>query len=159
MAFAFQQPIRPDAPWLVFIQARERLLSAFHAWQRARPTEDVAPNPECASPIEKAFVRFSLAVDWITVPRRYWSELPHEDVNSAGQHELVVAILNSLEKRFRSLADLSPLPTDENAEEQLLSILEEHTKRFAAAAPSRQFARTRQQEDHTWPHDGSYSRG
>ncbi|GAA5831229.1 hypothetical protein JCM11251_007800 [Rhodosporidiobolus azoricus] len=163
----WQAPIKPHAPWLAFIGARSRLLSAFHAFERA--TREGPGPPPCAdaedknSAVSKAFVQFSLALDRITVPHAYWSDLPHEDVADGASHSVVIGRLNDLEKQFKLLASQRALPSfdDSNTEtalDGLLETLEKETELFASSSPCHLVARTQEGDTPQWPHDGSICR-
>ncbi|GAA5914264.1 hypothetical protein JCM6882_003672 [Rhodosporidiobolus microsporus] len=161
-----QEPIKPYAPWLTFLAARDRLLRAFHAFERAT-REGPGPSLEDAqaktAAVSSAFVQFSLALDKITVPHAYWSDLPHEDVSDGESHAVVLSMLNDLEKQFKLLTAQRALrsPDGEGVEDALVGLsrtLEKETALFSATAPCRHVARTYPDDSPRWPHNGSFSR-
>ncbi|GAA5857667.1 hypothetical protein JCM8547_004323 [Rhodosporidiobolus lusitaniae] len=177
-----KDPIRPNAPWPVFLAARLRVLQAFHAFERSTSrSREIQPNgveegDDVKERVGRAFKQLSLALDRVTVPHCYWSDLPHEDVTDETNHAALVAMLEDLEKRFLHLASptsslpssslSSPLPPSTSDSTSLasreavnlLELLEAHTEVFLACPPCRLVARTTQSEVPAWPHDGSYSR-
>ncbi|GAA5887398.1 hypothetical protein JCM5296_007126 [Sporobolomyces johnsonii] len=96
-----QEPIRPNAPWLTFLRARDALLGAFHAFDKSTLDDG---KTELEKRTGRAFVAFSLALDAITVPQLYWSDLPHEDVPDAESHAQVLRLLDELTTTMQAVA-------------------------------------------------------
>ncbi|BGP22049.1 hypothetical protein JCM10295v2_000926 [Rhodotorula toruloides] len=107
-----QASIRPEAPWRAFVEARFRLLNAFLDYRRLCLRTPGRSTPSSPSPadrqdgptLDKAFAKFSLALDAVTIPVGYWSEMPREDVGSDEAHRELLSCMQDLEERFRSLA-------------------------------------------------------
>ncbi|GAA6029889.1 hypothetical protein JCM8097_009155 [Rhodosporidiobolus ruineniae] len=161
---AIKEPVRSDCPWVLFLRARERLLQSFLAFERSPGIRSGEGRT-----LRESYLRFSLALDRITVPHEYWSDLPHEDVQDRATHEAVVGLLSDFERRFQLLSGrerVEVAPSAEEAQEgeaaalELAESLSKEADCFTASVPSRHVAPALSSEADIpqWPHDGPYSR-
>lgn len=112
-----QQPVRPDAPWLQFLDGRHPLLLAYQAVERARQAE--GPTSDSLDPLRKSFLHLTRVLDRITIPvevsspvcayvsdnidlrhLQYWSDRPHEALEGEGRHVRPVEGLAKLASAF-----------------------------------------------------------
>ncbi|POY70850.1 hypothetical protein BMF94_6263 [Rhodotorula taiwanensis] len=93
-----QQPVRPDAPWLQFLDGRYPLLLAYQAVERARQAE--GPTSDSLDPLRKSFLHLTRELDRITIPVEYWSDRPHEALEGEGRHVRPVEGLAKLASAF-----------------------------------------------------------
>lgn len=70
MSFCRQKDIRPDAPWLEFLDVRYRLLVAYQRHERGRRETKKSPTNAVSTRVElrTAFLQLSGALDQVTVP-------------------------------------------------------------------------------------------
>ncbi|BGP37086.1 hypothetical protein JCM10450v2_000994 [Rhodotorula kratochvilovae] len=160
--------IAPNAPWKTFIDARSRALSAFALVQDAKRQRPASPSSSSRDLLCKAYIRFSRALDRVTVPMQYWSELPHEDVKSGKSHAALLSVLDELEARLLRIAGVTPpepleIGGREESEEMLEELAEWVVEQAGLLEKQRTvsphaFARLIPNDPPAWPHDGSIPR-
>ncbi|GAA6048574.1 hypothetical protein NBRC10513_000650 [Rhodotorula toruloides] len=111
--------------------------------------------------LDKAFAKLSLALDAVTIPVGYWSEMPREDVGSDEAHRELLTFLQDLEERLRSLAQCACGEAVGNApitaaEAEICAMLNSRTKELAAHNPAGMhcFAKALPPDSPAWPVEG-----
>ncbi|GAA5873276.1 hypothetical protein JCM16303_001078 [Sporobolomyces ruberrimus] len=147
-----KNPLRPDAPWVAFIRARNDLLDAYHALYASDRAGKLSLIDH---EVRRAFVRFSLALDSVSTPHEWWSELPREAFEAEVTHAKLLGILVNLAASVRSLTahrkEVSRMRTVASELDEGLRWLQEQKRLACAKDPRSRLATT-----DAWPFDGSY---
>ncbi|BGO88750.1 hypothetical protein NBRC10512v2_000696 [Rhodotorula toruloides] len=113
------------------------------------------------STLDKAFATFSLALDSVTIPVGYWSEMPREDVGTQEAHRELLSFMQDLEERFRSLAqwvcgDAVGSASLMTAENDICELLNSRSQELAARNPAGMhcFAKALPPDSPAWPVEG-----
>ncbi|GAA5996422.1 hypothetical protein JCM5350_005466 [Sporobolomyces pararoseus] len=94
-----QHALRPDAPWITFLDKRNDLLDAYHLLYPSDKIDTTLTDDE----LRQAFVQFSLSLDSITTPHEWWSELPREAICDEESHSKLLQILDELVTLLRTV--------------------------------------------------------